>query len=57
MSNRGRVFGSRCPKGGGELGLIGDDDNGEECAGLCGDEKSRLNIGMVANISNVMAVY
>ncbi len=33
--------------------LMGEEDRGEETAGLCGDEKSRLKIdaGIVASIS------
>ena len=40
-------------------GLMGDDDRGEETAGLCGDEKSRLNIceGIVASISSGYSVH
>lgn len=58
-SRRGRVFGCRGDKGGLLLpslcdGLRGDDDNGEETAGLCGEVKSRLNIGVgiAASISS-----
>ena len=37
---------------GGELCLIGEEANGDERAGRCGDEKSRLNVGIVASISS-----
>lgn len=45
-------LGSQGDKGG-ELwdGLMGDDDSGDEYVGRCGDEKSRLNVGIVASIS------
>lgn len=35
---------------GGELCLMGEEANGDERAGRCGDEKSRLNVGIVASI-------
>ena len=40
-------------------GRIGEDDRGEETAGLCGDEKSRLNIceGMVASMTSGYFVH
>ena len=40
-------------------GLMGEDESGEETAGLCGDEKSRLKIGVgiVASISSDKFVH
>lgn len=40
-------------------GRIGEDDRGEETAGLCGDEKSRLKmgVGIVASISSEDLCY
>ena len=40
-------------------GLMGEDDRGEETAGLCGDEKSRLNIceGIVASMTSGYLVH
>lgn len=40
-------------------GLMGEDESGEETAGLCGDEKSRLKIGVgiVDSISSESCVY
>lgn len=32
---------------------MGDDERGEEWAGRCGDEKLKLKVGIVANMSGI----
>lgn len=57
ISRRGSVLGSRGERGGEDCdGRRGDEERGDGTAGRCGEEKSRLNIGVgiVANMSSLV---